>query len=180
MSQVASRYAGALFEIASEQKSFELTINELRAFENILVKNEEIQQFLTSPLVKPKQKEQALKAALEKNGVSEATQKFVLTLAKKNRLGVFSEIVKAFESKADEANGVNRGTVTSAGVLSLDERNEIQKTVEKVTKKRAILSFDQDPENIGGLVARVGSFTFDDTLKNHLRRLQEELKRRAH
>ncbi|MES2964311.1 MAG: ATP synthase F1 subunit delta, partial [Bdellovibrionota bacterium] len=100
-------------------------------------------------------------------------------LARKDRLGVFGEIVHAFEAEADAANNVARGVVRSATVLGQDDRKRIEDQVERVLKKKVILSYKVDPSVIGGLVAQVGSYTFDDSISAHLKRMNEELKRRT-
>src|SRR4029077_20300117 len=95
----------------------------------------------------------------------------------KNRLGIFSEIVTAFEHITDEAHGVTRGTVRSATVLAPEERKRIETLVGRATKKQVILTYKEDPSLLGGLVAEVGSFTFDDSLHAHLKRINEQLNR---
>ncbi|MCB9027183.1 MAG: ATP synthase F1 subunit delta [Bdellovibrionaceae bacterium] len=178
-SELASRYASALYELAGETKSQDLVFSEVREL-NKIFSIKEIFDYMSSPVVQPSEKREILKKAFNNNGVSEGTQNFVLTLAKKGRLSIFSEVVIAFQSKNDEVNGVRRGEVTSSNVLAPEERAELTKTVEKVTGKKVILSYEENPDLIGGLIAKVGSYTFDDTLTSHLRRLQEDIKRRAH
>lgn len=178
--EVASRYARALFLVAQEKSNVERIFSELRALRSAIRKDEELVDALSSPLIKGADRELAVQSAFAERDVSAEVESFFCLLARKNRLGLFSEIVDAFEHEADEANGVTRGTVRSAGVLSPEERAEIEKIVAKATGKRVILSYQEDSSLIGGLVAEVGSFTFDDSILSHLRRLHEDLKRRAH
>ena len=127
----------------------------------------------------PEQKEAALKAALADSGASTEAYLLLMTLAKKERLAWFSEIVQAFQSRIDDVNGVGRGAVRSSVVLAPQDRMQIESIVEKVLKKKVILSYKIDPALIGGLVAQVGSYTFDDSIDSHLKRMTEELKRKA-
>ena len=179
-SEVAARYAKALHSLANEEKVQDKVFSDLRQLGKVLLEDEEIVEFLSSPLIKPTDKQTVVQKACAQKGLSPLTEKFLLTLAKKNRLNIFKQIVQAFEFKSDEANRVTRGQVTSASVLAPEERKELEAIVQKVTGKRVIMSYEEDPNLIGGLIARVGSYTFDDTLTSHLRRLQEDLKRRAH
>ena len=179
-SEVASRYASALFEIAKDNNDLDKVFAEIRELNKVYEKNNEVVEFVSSPLIKPSEKLKAVKATLENKGLSETTENFVLTLAKKNRLEIFPQIVLAFQTKTDEANGVTRGTVTSSSVLAPEERKSVENKVQKVTGKKVILTYEEDTEHIGGIIAKVGSYTFDDTLTSHLRRLQEDIKRRAH
>jgi F-type H+-transporting ATPase subunit delta len=62
--------------------------------------------------------------------------------------------------------------------LAQESRTKIEDIVTKVTRKKVILSFVEDAKLIGGTVAQVGGWTFDDSLESHLRRLNEDLNRR--
>lgn len=179
-SELASRYAKSLYEVSAEKKQADKVFAELRDLRDIFGKDTQITEFLNSPILKSEDKEKALKEALKNGGLSEETSSLVLLLAKKGRLPILPDVVEAFQARADEAHGVTRGTVRSAIVLSPEERKRIETTVSNYTKKQVILTYKEDPNVIGGLIAEVGSYTFDDTLKSHLRRLNEELNRRTH
>ncbi len=178
VSELANRYAKAFFEIAAAKSTQDLVLDELRALGLIFEKDESIRQFITSPVLKADDKEKALKAALKDSGLSEETMSFVLMLARKNRLALFEQIVIGVKSQIDLAHGVTRGQVRSAAVLSPDERKRIEEIVSQYTKKQVILTYKEDSSVIGGLIAEAGSYTFDDTLTSHLRRLKDETTRR--
>ena len=179
-SEVASRYATALFDMTSDADSQNKVFSDVRAINKIFAEDQEVGDFMVSPLVQPSDRVKVLEEALKNSDVSDDVKKFVLVLATKNRLGLFNDIVAAFQDKADEANGVTRGTVRSAYALSSDERSKIEEIVKKATGKNVILTYTEDPSVIGGLIAQVGSYTFDDSIDSHLRRMKEELNRRAH
>lgn len=179
-SEIASRYAAALFSLSSDQAQHNKVFSDIRALSQLFNSDDEISQFINSPLVKSNEREGALIAAMEKANVSEDVKKFVLLLARKNRLSVFDEIVLSFQDKADEANGVTRGEVRSSYSLTPEERKQIEEIVAKATGKNVILTYKVDSTVIGGLIAEVGSYTFDDSIDLHLRKMKEELNRRAH
>lgn len=177
-SEVASRYAKALFLLATENKSENETYSQLQFLADAVEKDPEIMNFLTSPLVTNESKESVFKEGL--NGkFSGETKSFLLLLAKKGRVELIPEIALAFQSLIDAANGVTRGIVKSPVALSNEEQQSIEKTVSRYTGKKVILTYEEDKSLIGGLVAEVGSYTFDDSLTSHLTRLNEELNRRA-
>lgn len=178
-SEIASRYARALFEIAHEESNQENTYSELSALADILKNDSQIAEYLTSPMVKTTDKEAAINTALAGSKISDSTKNFLLLLARKDRVGLVPEIVAAFQSRADAEHGVTRGDVRSAGTLGSGEREQLEKTVEKFTGKKVILSYKEDPTLIGGVVAKVGSFTFNDSLTSHLTRLKEDINRRT-
>lgn len=179
VSQLAFRYAKAVYQLSSESKNQDKTLGELRALAQAFGKDFEIGEFLASPLIKPEDRERALNTALQGGGVSTEVHQLLLLLIRNGRFKVFSEVVEAFQTLTDEANGVCRGAVRSAVSLGPNERQQIETIVEKVLKKKVIMTYKVDPAIIGGLVAQVGSYTFDDSLDAHLRRMNDELKRRA-
>lgn len=180
ISEVANRYASAIYDLAAENGNQEKVFGELRVISEATSSSPEIKEFFSSNLVSAEKKSEALKKALKDQKVSEELMNLMLVLAEKSRLSLFDQILYAYEQKSDLAHGVTRGVVRSATILSPEERNKIESKVSEVTKKKVILTYKEDPAIIGGLVAEVDGFRFDDTLQNHLRRLKEEIKRRTH
>lgn len=176
-STLAKRYAKALFGLAKDNRTEDRVLNDLRALSESFDQDPTIQTFFFSPIVSGSKKGEALETALKAKGVSSEVHQFVILLAKKNRLQIFKESVDAFQDEIDASNNVCRGSVRSTTALSPAERTQIEQTVEKVLKKKVIMTYKVDPSVIGGLVAKVGSFTFDDSLSTHLKRMTEELRR---
>ena len=179
VSEVANRYAKAAYELAVDNRTQDKVFADLRALEQAFSKDREILEFLSSPLVPQENRVQALMKALDGKGLANEARDLVLLLARKDRMAIFSEVVLAFEGQSDAANNVARGEVRSAAALGPDDRKKIEERVESVLKKKVILSYRVDSSVIGGLVAQVGSYTFDDSIDAHLRRMNEELKRRT-
>jgi F-type H+-transporting ATPase subunit delta len=179
VSQLAERYARSSFELAREAKNDEKVLDQLRELDRAFTKDHDTLEFLGSPLVKIEDREKALELALKNSGALTEVQQLLMLLLRKGRIPIYSQVVEAFQQLMDEANGVVRGTVRSASVLGPQERQQIESTVERVLTKKVIMTYKVDPSVIGGLVAQVGSYTFDDSLDSHLQRLNDELKRRA-
>ena len=177
--ELAKRYAKAVSDLAIANKTQDKVFSDLRALGTIFAEDESIVNFLTTPLIKANERETVLRKVMDGNGVSQEAMDLVLLLAEKNRLIIFPEIVRAFEAESDKANNVCRGIVRSATVLDPKERQSIETKVEQVLNKKVIMSYKVDPTVIGGLVAQVGSYTFDDSISAHLKRMNEELNRRT-
>lgn len=177
-SELAKRYAKALFELSVDNRTQEKVFSDLRALDQIFTADKETMAFLTSPLVKSNEKEAVLKAALDNKGLQKEVHELMLLLARNDRYAILPELVAAFEKQIDASNNVTRGVVRSATTLGQDERTRIEKTVEQFMNKKVIMTYKVDPTVIGGLVAQVGSYTFDDSIQSHLKKMNEELKRR--
>lgn len=178
-STLAKRYAKALFALAVDNRTQDRVLTDLRALHASFITEGSIQTFFESPLVSGVQKAEVMKKAIAGQSASPEVDQFLMLLAEKDRLSIFPDVVDAFQAEIDSANNVCRGTVRSTTVLAPSERTQIEKTVEGVLKKKVIMTYKVDPSVIGGLVAQVGSHTFDDSLSTHLKRMSEELKRRS-
>ncbi|GIL17173.1 MAG: ATP synthase subunit delta [Oligoflexia bacterium] len=177
ISEVSRRYAKALFELAKETKQVETIAPEIHGLKLAIENNKEILGFIASPLVSAEDK----KAAIQKtfSSANALVLNLMLLMAEKGRLELIGEVADAFEQINDESHGITRGKVVSAKALGAQERADIEKTINKVTKKEVILSYEEDPSLLGGLIAQVGGWNFDDSLKSHLHRMSEELNRRS-
>ena len=178
ISEVSRRYAQALYGLAKSKNVADLVFDELRVLGQVYDQDQEIRDFLLSPLVAPEQKIKVLQGALG-GKISEELLNTLKLMAEKHRLEVFSQVVSAYEAIIDDAHGVTRGVVRSAAPVTPEERKRIEQTVNKVTKKKVILKFEEDPSLLGGMITQVGGWIFDDSLKSHLHKLSEELNRRA-
>ena len=178
-SQLASRYARALYTLARDAGTADAVFDEMRVVAEALTADADVVAFLSSALIRPADKVKAVTKLTESIKLEASLKNFLLVLARKNRLSLFAQMVEAYQVINDEAHGVTRGTVRSATVLGPDERTQISELVSRATKKQVILTYKEDPSLLGGLVAEVGSFTFDDSLISHLRRMNEQLTRSA-
>jgi len=177
-SELAYRYASALFDLGKEGKKTDQYLAELQALEKILESDKSVELFVTTPLVRSSDKEKALEAALKTSGVSSEVANFCFLLARKGRLPLLSEIILGYQSCADRINNVVRGVVRSPIELNANQKTELVNKISAITKKKVELQFTLDKTLIGGLRAQVGSWTFDDSLSEHLKRMKEDLTRR--
>jgi F-type H+-transporting ATPase subunit delta len=173
--ELGARYAKALYQLAAEQNQQDQVFVQIRTIAEVIRGDKSIAEFLSSPLVRPMEKEKTFEGAFKSVAVSDLVKNFVFLLARKQRLGVFDDIVSVFQNLSDQKHGMVRGTVRSTTVLTPEERVRIEQTVNRVTKKQSLLTYKEDPQLLGGMVAEVGSYTFDDSLASHLRRMNEQL-----
>ena len=179
VSELALRYSKAAFDLASENKNQEKVFTDLRALSELIEKDQDIKGYLASPLISADAKTAVLEKAVAGAGLSAEAHQLLILLAQKERLPLFEQVFHGFQNLLDKANGVSRGIVRSATALSTGDRQQIESIVEKAINKKVIMTYKVDTSVIGGLVAQVGSYTFDDSIDAHLRKLNEELKRRT-
>ena len=178
-STLAKSYAQAIFQAGKSSNKTDLIYKELKLLKDSFA-DKDVTSFFEDPTLKAKDKSQAVSAIVSKFDFSEDTNNFLKVLAAKGRTSILGEIADCYQNFIDEDNGVTRGEVISSHQLSPTEREQITDLVSKKTNKRVILTYKEDSKLIGGLIARVEGYTFDDTLSMHLNRLNEDLKRRVH
>lgn len=179
-SELANRYATAIYDLAKASKDSASVLSMLMAFSESLESDKQCKQFVDSPLIAAGEKEKAIKAVLASKNITGEIGHFILLLAKKGRLNLLPEIVSAYQACEDKEKSITRGVVRSTSALSEKQKAEITQTITTLIKKNVILNFVEDKTLIGGLVAQVGSLTFDDSLTAHLDRIKDVLNRRVH
>lgn len=179
--EVAQRYARALFKFSQEEKAVEGVLNQVREVNSAIEGDESLKLFFTGPAVNKSEQVSALAKLFENKKISEPVKGLLSVLAQKRRLAYLPDIVTAFQTAVDESQGISRGTVVSATTLFPEDRLALEATISRYTGKKVVLEYNEDPKLVGGLVAKVGSYTFDDTLETQLSLLRESIKkRRAH
>ena len=100
-SEVASRYAAAIFDLSAETKQTTEFLQALQAISQVVKSDKTIQAFVHSPLIRSADKEAALKLALSSIKLPKEITEFVLLLAQKDRLMLIDEIVSAYQARED-------------------------------------------------------------------------------
>ena len=130
------------------------------------------------PAVTAAIQKEALKKFFEVKSFSPEVQWLLLLLSEKRRFPLLYGIAEEFQSVVDRSRTVARGVVSSATTLFPEERTQLETTISRYTGQKAVLEYHEDKNLLGGLVAKVGSYTFDDTLETQLRLMKEALKKR--
>jgi F-type H+-transporting ATPase subunit delta len=179
-SPASARYAKALHQVSAEKNNGPKVLDALRALgKAVQTLGPEFDE-AASPLVSIVEKQKIFVEGLKSQNLPEEILSLLGLLIDKKRLNLLPEIAVAYQDYADQLNSVARGTVESTTDLGPNERTRIEELISKVTNKKAILEYKTSPELIGGLVAKVGGYTFDDSLDTQLTLLSEHLKRRSH
>jgi F-type H+-transporting ATPase subunit delta len=177
--EVAVQYAKALYQVVHENGTDQRVLKDLRELDRALNAVQEEVHVLSSPILSLEEKSKIVMAAVDGKGLSEEILTLIKILLQKNRIENLREIIAAYIAQSDEANGVLRGNVASPVELSPSERTGIEELISQVTKKKVILEYKTSPQLIGGLFARVGSYTFDDSIDTQLHLISDHLKRRS-
>jgi F-type H+-transporting ATPase subunit delta len=166
-------YARALFEAAREDGKLEPVAADLSALAHALVEVPELLAFLRNPEVEPAGKAAVLDEIT--TGADALVRNFVRVVAEKGRageLGVMNEELEALLAREQNRLALE---LTTAYELSDKEAASIVKGIEKASGRTVEATRTVDPELIGGIVLKVGSFLADGSVRGRLERLRREL-----
>jgi F-type H+-transporting ATPase subunit delta len=82
-------------------------------------------------------------------------------------------IARELRAMVDERAGRVRGVVTSARRLSDENVANIQAALEKISGKKVQLERREDPELLGGVVAKIGDVVYDGSVRTQLEIMRE-------
>jgi F-type H+-transporting ATPase subunit delta len=177
--EVAVQYAKALYQVVHENGNDQKVLKDMRELGRAFESLGDGFKALSSPLLSSEEKSKTVLEAIEGKGLAEEVVTLVKILLQKNRTEYLREVIAAYVEQSDSANGVLRGSVESPTELSPSERTSIEDLISDVTKKKVILEYKTTPQLIGGLFAKVGSYTFDDSIDTQLHLISDHLKRRS-
>ena len=172
----AKRYAQAVFQIAQEQGREDEWLEGLELAQSTLA--EPIAStFLALPRVGLSQKQEAVAGLLE--GQERLLINVVQLLISRRSLALLPQVVQEYRSLLDVSCGRVRAHVTSAVDLSDAQQVRLSALLSELFAKEVVLDVQQDPEIMGGLIARVGDRVLDGSVRTRLESLKQRLKRDA-
>ena len=179
ISEASKRYAKALLSLAKQKDKTHVYLAQLERVNELFHNNIDVVEFLSNPIITNENKLAVVKSAFSNKGLEVDVENAIYLLVENGRAAQFSEFVSAFTNEIDAEDGVTRGIVRSAKPLSADYKKELEQRIAQLLKKKIILDYQEDSQLLGGVVATVGGWTFDDSVDTHLKKLNEELNRRA-
>jgi F-type H+-transporting ATPase subunit delta len=173
---VAERYATALFELAVEESAIETVSRDFVALQSLVAQSPELSRLVRAPVFSAEQQKLGMDAVLRRMEAAPLTVRFVLTLAKKRRLFVLTQIIDAYERLVARQKGEIRAEVSAARPLSDEESAELKRVLKQKLGHEARLSTRVDPSLLGGLVVKVGSRMIDSSLRTKLETLRAAMR----
>jgi F-type H+-transporting ATPase subunit delta len=174
---ISRRYAKALFSLGKEDGNYLKYGEELKAFSDLLKRESRARYILQSPIYEFTGRSNLLKAILDKTGFALTVNNFIQLLFTKGRIQYLDDISIFYSQLTDEFSNIKRAMVTAAIQLNDDIIQRIQAALKELVKTEVIVTVNQDPSIIGGIIAQVGDLTLDGSLRTQLKSLKESLRR---
>ena len=176
---VAKRYAKALFTLAVEGGWVGQYGQELEEFQKLLKDVPELADAIQNPLYPEAARNSVFRVVAAKSDLTPVVKSFLSLLVEKKRMQHLDEIVEYYGKLIDDHANVARAQVRAAGALDEFAIQEIAETLEKMTGKKIVVEFEEDPSLIGGVVAQIGDMVLDGSVRRQLLNFKESLKRGA-
>lgn len=175
-SDIAKRYARALFDIAREEGTIEAIYGELKGFSSLLKESADLAEFFANPVFDNSDKATVMGEILKKSKVSAATSNFLRLLVDKGRIGALGEIEECYRRYMDDVLNKVRVDVKTAFPLSNELSARIKEQMEGLTGKNVEMVVDEDPSLLGGVVIGVGDTLYDGSVRAQLNSIRELIK----
>ncbi|MEG0250415.1 MAG: F0F1 ATP synthase subunit delta [Peptostreptococcus sp.] len=174
ISQVANRYARALFELADEQNQASEIYSEIVDLNDVISSNENLYDVLRSPFI-PKGEKRGVAYDLFAKEVSKDSKNFLMVLIDSDRTTELSSIVQAYKQMLNNKFNIAEGQVLTAIALSPEQISELEEKLSAKYNKDVRLTNKIDKDILGGVLVKIGNEEIDGTVKSRLGDLSEIL-----
>lgn len=172
LTTIARPYAKAAFEFAVEQSAVEKW-TEMLNFAAEVVKNERVQNFLTSSFSSDKVADTVISICGEQ--LDQYGQNLIRLMAENKRLTVLPVVFREFQHYVEEHQAITEVQVISAQPLSTKQQDKIAVAMEKRLARKVKLNCSIDSSLIAGVIIRTEDFVIDGSSRGQLTRLANEL-----
>jgi len=176
VSEAARRYAGALFDLASDKGELAAIAAELNTFEGMARDSDDLTRLLDSPAFARGDKVKALVELAAKVGFSKAMTGFLGTMAENGRANEILDAAAAYDELYAKHRGVKRAVAITAKEMTADQRKRLELVLAKAVGSDVELETEVDPALVGGIQLRIGSQLIDASIASKLDRMNTAMK----
>jgi F-type H+-transporting ATPase subunit delta len=173
-SQVARRYATALFRTAKRVDQVDRILDDLKAIADLLRGDPNLKNFLEAPQILDQYKRELITTAF-KDLISEALFSFLILVLDKHRIEYLLSMAKDYERLVKEDQSILQTRVITTRVLDPVSRDRLKEELERTTAKKIEMLLKIDPQIIGGIIVILGNKIIDRSIKHQLDELKEEM-----
>jgi F-type H+-transporting ATPase subunit delta len=172
---LARRYAKAVFQIGVEQGGLDKIGADIRTFANAMKESPELIAALTSPAIQRGDRRKIADGLLQLIGPVSTARNLVYVLLEGRRLASLPMIARELDRMIEAKAGRISAEVVSAKPLEPAQLSDLVAVLEKLSGKKVTVQKREDPELLGGVVAKVGDTIYDGSLRTELRNLRDDL-----
>ena len=173
--ETSERYARALYEVGKESSDLEKIEIGIKNFKSLFESSSEIKNFIQNPTYLIETQNKVLDILSEKLSFSKNLKNFFLLLIEKRRIFFSKKILDSFLRLCSKKRGEIKASLISSKELSTSELENISKELSTSIGSTIKFDYKTDQELIGGLKLQLGSFMIDTSIKNKLKKYEQEM-----
>jgi F-type H+-transporting ATPase subunit delta len=170
---IARRYAGAIFEIALKQNTLDRSLDDIQNIAQVFA-NRTLSYLLREPKVPAQRKETVLRKTLAPR-VLPTSLNLALLIVQRGLVEIMPHLASEFEQFVLDYRNQAIAEVTTATQIDEAQGAVVRQALERRTGKSIKLQTRIDPSILGGVIARVGDQIIDNSVRNRLHVLQQQL-----
>ncbi len=175
VSSSSRRYAEALLGLTQSAAQRNQIRKQLFDLRQMWEQSRELQTVFEDPRYTAEERQAVAKAWAAKAQVDPLLIRFCSVLAESERLEELPMVASAFSAQADASEGRVQAELITVEPVSSGYLEQVQRALEAVTGQQVSLTTRQDPDLIGGAVAKVGGRIFDGSVLSRLSVLEQAL-----
>src|SRR4029078_9926960 len=165
ISDMAGRYATALFELARDNKAVDAVKKDLDQFDALANGSADLNRLVRSPVFGADEQLKALSAILTKAGITGLAANFLRVITTNRRLFAVRDMIRAYRGLVARHKGEVTAEVTVAEKLNDKNLDALKSALKSVTGGKDIdLDVQVDPAIIGGRDAAVDRRVGEESL----------------
>ena len=178
---LAERYALALLGLADDKRqgepgALDRIAADLESLLGLWQHDAGFRAFVADPRLGSADQKSGAFAILDRAGIGTEVRNLVGVLIVNRRLGLLATVASAFGAKLAERRGQQVAHVTTAHGLTDTQRAQIAARLTEAGFSGVKLDETVNPSILGGLIIRIGSRLYDNSIKSKLQRLQYVMK----
>ena len=173
--ETSERYSRALFEVAKEAGDLEKIETDIKIFKSLLENSPELKFFFSNPTQSINNQNNVNDLLSKKFSFSKNLKNFLSLLIEKRRIFFVSKIIDSFLKLCSRKRGEVKASLISSKELSESELESISKDLSSSMGSTIKFDYKIDKELIGGLKLQIGSFMIDTSIKNKLKKFEQQM-----
>jgi len=173
--ETSERYSRALFEVAKEAGDLEKIETDIKNFKFLLENSLELKNFFNNPTQSINSQNNVNNLLSEKFSFSKNLKNFFSLLIEKRRIFFVSKIIESFLKLCSRKRGEVKASLISSKELSESELESISKDLSSSIESVIKFDYKIDKELIGGLKLQLGSIMIDTSIKNKLKKFEQQM-----
>lgn len=178
---LAARYALAMLGLADDRRAtdpgaLDRIAADMEALASLWQGDANFRGFIADPRLDSVAQRKAAFAVLDRVGTGPEVRNLAGVLIGNRRLALLPQVAASFGAQLAARRGQQVAEVVSAHALTDTQRAQISARLTEAGYSGVKLTEQVDPSILGGLIVRIGSRLYDNSIKSKLQRLQYAMK----